>query len=221
MLVAAPTCGSWGNEYNEAAIAEATKQISDTLHEPECRLIVREVVLIFDQGTIQQQSRRPAMHKFFMAVSDQMHADKVLSHFTQSQLWVRQLAVGKDKVPMQPIKNMVDPRRNFAAAGGSTDISKQARRKQWLSGWPVVAAFHDALWPGMPVTQRSVAAWIDVFAFDHSLPEALMRRADTSGTPHQLYVGAPLGRDEQQGQHCSGPAKSKAEGACQDCQMAP
>ncbi|CAJ1436032.1 unnamed protein product [Effrenium voratum] len=193
MLVAAPNCGAWGNEYNEAATIEATNQTRQILADPDYRLLVREVHLAFDPASIQMQSKRPGLHKFFMCISDQSSGDKVLSHFAQSLLWKRQIVPGAIKdaasVPMLAVKNMVDPRRSFATCGGNLDLSKPARRKQWLSGWAIPAAFHDALWASMSLPKKAVAAWLDVFAFDHSLAECLMRKADYAGAPRQLYIG--------------------------------
>ncbi|CAJ1435761.1 unnamed protein product [Effrenium voratum] len=179
--------------YNEAATIEATNQTRQILADPDYRLLVREVHLAFDPASIQMQSKRPGLHKFFMCISDQSSGDKVLSHFAQSLLWKRQIVPGAIKdaasVPMLAVKNMVDPRRSFATCGGNLDLSKPARRKQWLSGWAIPAAFHDALWASMSLPKKAVAAWLDVFAFDHSLAECLMRKADYAGAPRQLYIG--------------------------------
>ena len=92
---------------------------------------------------------------------------------------------------MLPIKNMVDPRRGFSGSAMTSDkSSKPARRKQWIGGFNVPAAFHDALWHGMKVPENAAVMWLDLFAYDHSVIEALMRRAcGPVASPRPLYVG--------------------------------
>ena len=94
-------------------------------------------------------------------------------------------------VSMLPIKNMVDPRRGFSGSAMTSDkSSKPARRKQWIGGFNIPAAFHDALWHGMKVPENAAVMWLDLFAYDHSVPEALMRRAfGPVASPRPLYVG--------------------------------
>ena len=52
---------------------------------------------------------------------------------------------GAPGIPMLPIKSYVDPRRDFATAKGVKDLSKPARRKQWLGGYGIPGAFLDGL----------------------------------------------------------------------------
>ena len=149
MLVASPTVGGWGNEYVESDVQESGRKILMELQEPHHRLLVREVSLFFQEGSIPQQSKRAGYHRFFMAVSDQADADGLLSLFAKSQLWKRQTC----QAPMQSVRLFVDPRRNFQMSGsslsGGTDLSKPARKKQNLSGYHVFAAFLDNLLAGM------------------------------------------------------------------------
>ncbi|CAE7613589.1 unnamed protein product [Symbiodinium natans] len=185
-------------EYTESSVLEATEKIKAFLNVPEHRLIVRECLLAFDQNSIPPQSQRPGFHKFFVAISDLSNKEgQLFSHFAQSSLWKRQMLpiVIKNTVtpvPMLAIKSMVDPRRGFSSSMATSDTSnKPARRKQWIAGYPVPAAFHDALWQGMRAPDNAGAAWIDVFAYDHSLPEALMRRRASPSlpAPQTIYVG--------------------------------
>ena len=52
-------------------------------------------------------------------------------------------------IPMLPVKSYVDPKRDFSTAKGLEDLSKPSRRKQWLAGFHIPAAFLDGLFAGM------------------------------------------------------------------------
>jgi hypothetical protein len=194
ILVAAPTVGPYGNEYNEAAIEEGALKIRNLLCNPDLRLLCRDVYLQFDPESVAQQSKRPGVHRFFMAISDQANAGTLVSLFSNSTLWRRQIVPnicsGKmQTVPMLPVKNMIDARRDFTTAGANQGLSRPAIRKQWVAGWQVAAAFHDSLWHGTGVSNNAVASWMDVFAYDHSLAECLTRRSKDKAYPQQMYVG--------------------------------
>ena len=192
MLVAMPTVGNWGNEYVESEVQEASKKILTELHEPHHRLVVREVSLFFQEATIPQQSKRPGYHRFAMAISDQTDADGLLSLFAKSQLWKRQTC----QAPMQSVRQFVDPRRNFQLSGSSlsngNDLSKPARKKQYLSGYQVFGAFLDNLLAGIGKDSTAVMLIHDVFAYDVSVAEAVMRKsamgASSGGIPALVYV---------------------------------
>ncbi|CAE7428739.1 unnamed protein product [Symbiodinium sp. CCMP2592] len=185
-------------EYVEANVGEATQKISECLSQPENRLLVREVLMCFDQNSIPAQSKRPGFHKFFIALSDQCDKEgRLISEFSKSALWKRQMLPVTVKnsvtpIPMLAQKDMVDPRRGFSQAGVVTDLaSKPSRRKQWIAGFNIPGAFHDALWQGLTLQQPSGVSWVDVFAYDHSVAEALMRRAASPAVPapQGIYVG--------------------------------
>ncbi|CAE7443228.1 unnamed protein product [Symbiodinium sp. CCMP2592] len=185
-------------EYIEANVGEATQKISECVSQPENRLLVREVLMCFDQNSIPPQSKRPGFHKFFIALSDQCDKEgRLISEFSKSALWKRQMLPVTVKnsvtpIPMLAQKDMVDPRGGFSQAGVVTDgASKPSRRKQWIGGFNIPAAFHDALWQGLTLQQPSGVSWVDVFAYDHSVAEALMRRAASPAVPapQAIYVG--------------------------------
>ena len=91
MIIAAPTTGAFGNEYSEHDVHEQALKILDALRDVDNRLLVREITVVFDPSTIPAQSKRPANHKFYMAVSDQVGTDKeLLSIYSKSVLWRRQ-----------------------------------------------------------------------------------------------------------------------------------
>ncbi|CAE7558064.1 unnamed protein product [Symbiodinium sp. CCMP2592] len=185
-------------EYVEANVGEATQKISECVSQPENRLLVREVLMCFDQNSIPAQSKRPGFHKFFIALSDQCDKEgRLISEFSKSALWKRQMLPVTVKnsvtpIPMLAQKDMVDPRRGFSQAGVVADLaSKPSRRKQWIAGFNIPGAFHDALWQGLTLQQPSGVSWVDVFAYDHSVAEALMRRAASPAVPapQGIYVG--------------------------------
>ncbi|CAJ1379504.1 unnamed protein product [Effrenium voratum] len=210
MIIAAPTTGAFGNEYSEHDVHEQALKILDALRDVDNRLLVREITVVFDPSTIPAQSKRPANHKFYMAVSDQVGTDKeLLSIYSKSVLWRRQtVPCTKQSAQciMNPIRNYVDPRRDFSTAGstGPGDVSRPARRKQWLSGWTLPAAFLDGIWLSMGKGRNSMVAFIDVFAYDHSTAECVMRRSSNSTEPMHLWIGtcwaeANTRDDHQQG----------------------
>ena len=194
ILIASPTVGAFGSEYEESSVEEAGLKIKQRLSNPDLRMLCRDIFLQFDPTSVPPQSKRPGAHKFYMAISDQSSGGQLLSVFTKSTLWRRQTvpsAVQGKVTPVQmlPVKHMVDARRDFTTAGGSLSLSKPAARKQWVSGWQVAAAFHDSLWHNTGLEATAAAAWVDVFAYDHSLAECLMRRSKDSACPQQIYVG--------------------------------
>ena len=195
MLIAAPTVGSFGNEYAESEVLEQGQKMLDALRDADNRLLVREIAAVFDASSIPAQSKRSANHKFFMAVSDQVGTDgELMSIYSKSVLWKRQTVPctkQSSPVTMNPIRNYVDPRRDFSTAGatGPGDVSRPARRKQWLSGWTLPAAFLDAIWSGMNKNNTSMRCFIDCFGYDHSAAECIMRRSGNSAEPLHLWVG--------------------------------
>ncbi|CAJ1395061.1 unnamed protein product [Effrenium voratum] len=215
ILVAAPTAGAWGSKYHETAIVEATEKVRQLLQHSERRLLVREVCLPFQVDSIQAQSKRPGMHKIFLCVSDQCDASgQPVSKFTQSQLWKRQIVAGSIKVPMAAVKQMVDPRRSFVGASGLADnLSKPSRRKQWLAGWQVTAALQEALWSGMGqvLPKASMAAWVDVFMYDHFAAEGLMRAMDNPASPDMMYIGLVWADMSSRDPSNSGAQRTSAE----------
>ena len=80
-------------------------------------------------------------------------------------------------------KGTFDPRK---------DLSKGLRREQWLSGWKFLNGIRQKLWSGMPVTNANKAAFIDLFGFDASLSECVMRSAFASdgsaGNPVEMCI---------------------------------
>ena len=62
LILACPTVGPFGNEYVEDEIVSLHAKLLEVLRMPEHRLVVREVMLMFDFGSFPQQSGRPAVH---------------------------------------------------------------------------------------------------------------------------------------------------------------
>ena len=155
MLISAPTVGSFGNEYSEGDALETAGKILQILKDPDQRLIVKEITQCFDQSTIPAQSKRPACHKWYLAISDQcdtgLATHEPLSLFARTFIWKRQMVPckGDRMIPMLPVKSYVDPKRDFSTAKGLEDLSKPSRRKQWLAGFHIPAAFLDGLFAGM------------------------------------------------------------------------
>ncbi len=117
-IVAAPNTGPWGNEYNEDDIRTNTESISQMLRFADRRMLVREFVLQFDEGSLHGNSQRPSYHKFWICISDQQVDGKPRSRFTASLLW-RRLFV--NNVHMLPHKDYVNPMQG-AFQKSSNDI---------------------------------------------------------------------------------------------------
>ena len=192
LILACPTVGPFGNEYVEDEISAVHAKLLEVMRMPEHRLVVREVTVMFDFSSFPQQSSRPAVHKFYMAVSDLRDTDgEYVSVFAKSPVWKRQLipAMKDVAVLMNPVKGFVDPRRDFSTAAGSFDLSRPSRRKQWLSGWSLASAWLQGLLVGMGFDKSTPCTVIDSFAYDHSMAEAIMRLSSNSKLPSFLYVG--------------------------------
>ena len=76
MLIAAPTVGSFVNEYAESEVLEQGQKILDALRDADNRLLVREIAAVFDASSIPAQSKR----------SD----GELMSIYSKSVLWKRQ-----------------------------------------------------------------------------------------------------------------------------------
>ena len=194
ILIAMPSVGSFGSQYEESSVEESAMKIKQRLSNPDLRLVVREIFLHFDPTSVPAQSKRAGVHKFVMALSDQGEKGQLVSAFAKSILWRRQVVPNMIHnrvvaVPMLPLKLMVDPRRDFTTAGHNHALAKAAIRRQWVSGWQVAAAFHDSLWQQVGLDNKSFAVWVDVFAYDHSMAECIMRRAKDAAVPSQMYIG--------------------------------
>ena len=194
IIIAMPSVGSFGNQFDEASVEESAMKIKQRLGNPDLRLITRDIFLHFDPASVPAQSKRPGVHKFVMALSDQGDKGQLVSALAKSILWRRQVVPNMIHnkvcaVPMLPSKLMVDSRRDFTTAGHNHGLSKAAIRRQWVSGWQVAAAFHDSLWQQVGLDSKSFAVWVDVFAYDHSMAECIMRRTKEAAAPSQMYIG--------------------------------
>lgn len=189
LIVSCPTVGSWGNEYNVMDAQEMGARILECLRHPDQRFLCKEVTQMFDQASMPGQSQRPAAHKWFLCLSDQVdgNGNELMSIFAQSLLWKRQVlpcCSNSKPIPMNAHKNYVDPRRNFSTAKGmEADLSKPARRRQWLSGCNIPMAIMDGLFPGLPgqIDRSSLAVtWLDFILFSENLINRLVSHTHTN-----------------------------------------
>ena len=116
-----------------------------------------------------------------MLLSDQVTgpaSPELKSEFRRSALWIRRSAFN---ATMLECRNMVDPTQEgiLQTVTGPQLSNKAARRRQWLSGWELAAMFHDQIWTGMGYDSQMVAHWYDLFGYDTSLNECIMRRMDS------------------------------------------
>jgi len=189
-LVMAPNVGRWGNQFHEDEIMKHADAIEQLFSNPDLRIIYRRVALVFAEDTVPSQSSRPAAHPGWMLLSDQMVGPRGPSpvfkaEFCKSALWVRKSVSG---VPMLSSAGMVDSTVDevVIAAPHRQLESKPARRRQWLAGWKLISKIHDVLMTGMGLDSRAVATWTDVFAYDHSLCEAIMHKTDAKWPREQV-----------------------------------
>eukprot|EP00435_Cladocopium_sp_Y103_P020447 s1322_g5.t1 len=113
-----------------------------------------------------------------------------VSVFAKSSAWKRQVIPhSKDiTVQMNPVRQFVDPRRDFSTAAGNLDLSKPSRRKQWLSGFSLPSAWLQGLLHGLGYDGSTGCCIIDTFGYDHSMAEAVMRLSSNTKLPSMLCV---------------------------------
>ena len=201
MILAMPSVGPWGREYDETALIDSERAIEKELQDPELALVYRRFTLVFAPPP--KQSKRPGVHTYFMCLSDQTTlgddgTTRVLrSEFRDSMLWRRAVVPQEiggvtTPVPMLAVRDMVSNTLGPIRGPSVAATNRGARRKQWCSGPQVVGAIHDALWEGMPIDIAAQhACWHDVFGFDASIAEAIMLKttSPTAGKqPKQMAI---------------------------------
>ena len=192
-IVAAPNVGSWGNMFADDEIIKNEDAVEALFKVADHRLTYRRIEFYFDLGTIPKQSKRPQSHRGWMLVSDKCvdastRVRELCSEFAKSDLWIRRVV---DALPMLKGERQVDPMADEIQVAWRSDLSflanKAARRRQWLAGWEIMKAVSDKVWSGLGLDLSIPACWVDVFGFDHSLPEALMH-VNLSHRPIEMAV---------------------------------
>lgn len=190
-IVLAPNVGLWGNMFHEDEIRKHCDEVEKIFQVADSRLAYRRITLTFSHDSIPSNSNRAAMHHGWMLLSDQTTGTELKSEFVKSALWIRRSALN---APMLESRLMVDPTQEsvLQTATSGQLSNKAARRRQWMSGWEVPAALHDQIWSGMAYDSQMVAHWYDLFGYDPSLSECIMRRMD-SKWPRQQVVTTIFG----------------------------
>ena len=179
-VVLAPNVGTWGNMFHEDEIRKHCDEIENFMKGAANRVVFTRIVVRFTPSTVPQKCNRPDVHNGWLLLSDQVStagpSPKLKSEFIKSWLWIRR---STDTGSMLLATNMVDPLTDFHGLPvhiADKFAGKPARRRQWLAGWEIHEVIHSALWKGMVVDPAaSAATWIDVFGYDHSLIECIMR----------------------------------------------
>ena len=189
-IVMAPNVGRWGNQFYEDEIMKHADEIEKLFFKPDFRFVFRRVTIFFAEDTVPKVSNRPAAHPGWLLLSDQATGANgpspvLKSEFRKSALWIRRSVCG---VPMLGGPLQVGPtaKEPVHATVKPQLETKAARRRQWLSGWKVSGKIHDVLLGGLGLDSRSVMTWTDVFAYDHSLCEAIMHKTDAKWPREQV-----------------------------------
>ena len=168
-------------------------ELESLLNDPDNRWIVRKLTLAFDEETIPAQSARSISHTGFMLLSDAHVAnnpEKLVCEFVGSRLWARG---GVSQLPLLAVKHYCNPVAKVIKAGfdPAKDLSRSLRMKQQMSGQELMSVILQRLWLGLKTTSASRASLTDMFPFDGSVIEAVMRmpgKCDASNIPTHMVV---------------------------------
>ena len=177
LIVIAPNAGAFGNTCNETAIAERVDDILAVLKLSEHKLIVKECIVLYDMKSIPTQSKRHAYHKLWICISNAERDGKLMCKFTFSLLWKRR-AVPKQggmQIAMAGEQQKVDPRVSKDNILKQSQLCRSKQRKQATAGFAFVQAIAECLWDGMDLDSDTPAIWVDLFGYDHSIAEMIMR----------------------------------------------
>ena len=182
-LVLAPNCSQHGHTYHEDAIEDGLNAISEILEDSDNRIKVKRVTFALDDDSIPEQSQRLASHPGLMIISDQHqrgHADKLASLFASSKLWKR---AGVTQLQCMRVADMTNPCQKIMKAGfdATKDLPKGVRAKQWMAGPKLWAQIRARLWQGMNLNSSDTACLVDMYAFEGSIAESVVRTSQLLG----------------------------------------
>ena len=182
LILIMPNTGKHGDVFQEEAVGDSEGEIWNLLNDDSLGIRKKRIILMFDESTIPEQSKRAATHMAVMCVSNTLMGDgkRLASNFAKSKLWIRGVAAG---LPMLPNKDMVHPTQKMMRAEFSTasDLTDSVRAKQHFGGWRLVKEISDRLWTGMGLTSADKACWFETHPFDGSSIEMNMRQAHLNG----------------------------------------
>ena len=176
-ILFAPNTSNYGETYSQAATDRLVVELEALLGDADNRVLVKKLTLAFDEESIPAQSTRAFSHVGFMLISDAHVAgnpEKSVCEFVGSRLWVRG---GISQLPLLPVKKYCNPVAKVIKAGfdPTKDLSKSLRMKQHMSGHELQSMIVQRLWQGLKVTSAARACLTDMFPYDGSLAEAVMR----------------------------------------------
>ena len=85
LIVFANHTGQRGNLYDEWEIQKASDLVGGLLAEPSYRFLTREGCIAFEPESVHGLSQRPAVHRFWMCVSDGLSAKQASDMSKPSQ----------------------------------------------------------------------------------------------------------------------------------------
>ena len=182
-FIISPNTGSFGDSYSEANMRKASRDIEELLQDPDLGIMYHPISMTFDESSMPTQSTRPGQHSAFMFISSETTGEKgkekPKSLFALSKMWIR-MTVGQ--LPCHKLKDAVNPLAELARGDfdPTRDLSKSQRRKQWFAGWKLMECLRAKLWQGVPVTNQSYAAWVDMYGYDFSLGHCILRSVFSS-----------------------------------------
>ena len=95
---------------------------------------VTKCAMMFREGSIGcgKKNCRPGMHTFWMVISGVTENGKLVSRFASSYLRIRKTPYGE--VDALPREDWTNPAADVVRPGGSKNLSKAQKSKQWITG---------------------------------------------------------------------------------------
>ena len=183
-IVIAPTVAGFKETYIKEAVTKCTESLFDCLRDG--KLKVKELTIFWNPRT-QWSTTRSNSHKAYMCISKKVKDNKLVSLFQYSSLWVREGC--DDWVSVQPRADCVDPtwRLSMAERG---NLGEAQQHKQYVTGLSLYSELGKALWNGMGLNPKSVAAWLEGIGYDATLSMSVLARSCVPAvhTPREMVA---------------------------------
>jgi len=203
-IILGPNAGAYGETYADDSIHAGMKELEELLGDESFRIRFKKLTFSFSEDSLAAQSQRACWHPGVMIISDQhVKGDNasLISFFAKCKMWIR---AGAQNLQANAVSEYVNPLAKIAKANfdPTKDLSRNHRNKQWMGGSKLQQQLRCRVWNGMKVTSATPACWVDLFPFDGSLPESIMRSAsdgpERARMPMEMVVStvwAPMDTD--------------------------
>ena len=192
-LIIAPNVGLPGSAYGELAIQQAEDTIDTFLREDHFGLNVVRGFLPFDTESLgQRKCSRPGGTSFWFLTSSQRQPPpkqkELVSHWKDCFLRIRKRTVRETRVLDR--QNWVNPCTPLARPGGSENLSKAARSKQWVTGVDLWLEVLRSMVEWMPMDSSWGLVLVDMFPYDGKMQKAVVNWYNAGPkTPATMIIG--------------------------------